>query len=843
MTPDGDEPSGLATIPAPDAGDVFLDYEGHPFWRPDGGLLFLFGWLTRGASGEMSYQAWWAHDLVQEAALTERFIAYLTERRVAFPAMHVYHYNHTERSALVQMAAKHGVGEAALAALIDGGVFVDLLTVVRQSVQVGVESYSLKEIERLTGFERGHEIDRGAGAVVEYDAYMRDGAPHRLDAIARYNEDDVRATHALLDWLTAQRSVGLAWRVAAPEPEESAHADVDAQVLALHEFGAGTPEHVLGDALGYWRREWRVHLAGMLGSLQQDQGELFDDPDVITGLRCEGQVARIGKKGKPKPTPGMRFSFPTQELSRKLHDGANTAFATADGLLGYPTVDALDGDAGELTLVWDERCAELAVTPSTVVLNDYVSPKPKPAAVSALAAKLLDGTAALQRPLGDVLLRRDLPTFVAGGGPADGAFTDDLDSIVAWVTELDGAVVAIQGPPGTGKTFTGAHIVLALVKAGQRVGICAMSHHAIANLLAEVVEVFTEAGEIDTLHPIVRRDERHADEPDCVTVTGSNEACGDDGYNVVAGTTWLFSGKVMQAAPVDVLLIDEAGQLALVDALAASSSARNLILLGDPAQLPQVSQAVHPAGSGASVLEHILGAAATVPADRGVFLAETRRMHPDICRFVSEQFYDGRLGWHPSCANQHTSHSTGLRWIRAVHTGSTTSSVVEADLVHHHIVELLGTTWTDANGLDRMLGAGDVMVVAPYNDQVNLIRDVLQRDHRTNGVRVGTVDKFQGQEAAAVFFTMTTSTAADMPRGPGFLFSKNRLNVAISRARCLAYLVCTDDLLDSRARDVEEMKLIATLCAFVEAATELPGPEPRNCDDRVESGCSVPTGR
>ena len=819
---DTDEATGLATLPEPNAGDVFLDYEGHPFWRPDCGLLFLFGWLTHDPSGGLSYHDWWAHDLAQEAEMTERFITYLAERRAEFPGMHVYHYNHTERSALEQLAGKHGVGEIALRTLIDGGLFIDLLTVVRQSMQVGVESYGLKEVERLTGYERGHEIDKGASAVVEYEAYMRDRDPARLVGIARYNEDDVRATHALLNWLIAQRPAELEWRAAAFDPEENTYADLDTQVAALHAFGLNTPEHLLGDALGYWLREWRVHLAGMLVSLQQDQSDQYDDPDVIGGLVCEGPVERIGKKGKPKPTPGMRFTFRPQQLSPKLHDGTKTVFTAADDRIGYATVDALDRDAGELTLVWNERCSELGVVPSATVLNDSVSPNPKPAAVSALAARLLDGTASTDRLLGDVLLRRNLPSFGNGGGPAAGAFTDDLESILAWATNLDGAVVAIQGPPGTGKTYTGAHIVLALVRADKRVGICAMSHAAIANLLREVVKVFTAAGEIDSLRAIVKSDDRQEDAPAGVTVTTDNKWCAKDEYNLVAGTTWLFSGNDMQAAPVDVLLIDEAGQLALVDALAATSSARNLILLGDPSQLPQVSQAVHPNDSGASVLEHILGTAPTIPAERGVFLGQTRRMHPDICDFISQQIYDGRLGWHPSCAIQTTSHGTGLRWLRAVHSGSTTSSLVEAQLVHRQIIELLGSSWTDAAGTTKVLQPNDIMVVAPYNDQVNLIRDVLRSDARTSAVRVGTVDKFQGQEAAVVLFTMTTSTAADMPRGPRFLFSKNRLNVAISRARCLAYLICTDELLDSRARDVEEMKLIATLCAFVDAATKIP---------------------
>ena len=278
----------------------------------------------------------------------------------------------------------------------------------------------------------------------------------------------------------------------------------------------------------------------------------------------------------------------------------------------------------------------------------------------------------------------------------------------------------------------------------------------------------------------------------------------------------------LASAPVDVLLVDEAGQLGLADALAASRSARNLVLLGDPLQLPQVSQAAHPGGSGLSVLEHVLGDDVTIPPDRGVFIQETRRMHPDVCSFISDEIYQGRLTSHASCEAQGTQFGTGLRWIRAEHAGRTSLAPEEADLVRTEIGRLMGTPWTNADGESRPLTAHDFMVVAPYNNQVNHLRAHLDADPLTRGVPVGTVDKFQGRQAAVVFFTMTASSSAEISRGTDFLFSRNRLNVAISRARCLAYLVCTEDLLNTRARDVADMRLISTLCSFVEAAQDVP---------------------
>jgi len=356
-------------------------------------------------------------------------------------------------------------------------------------------------------------------------------------------------------------------------------------------------------------------------------------------------------------------------------------------------------------------------------------------------------------------------------------------------------------------------MIRTLVNAGLRVGVTAMSHAAIDNLVQAVVDRFAEEGDSEQLRAVRKAKEgsvrgiRYVDD-------NANVARGD--FNVVAGTTWLFASKPMRENPVDVLVVDEAGQLGLADTVAATISATNVILLGDPQQLPQVSQASHPGGSGASALEHLLDGELTVSPGRGVLLETTWRMHPDVCEFISEVMYGGKLHSHESCIGQSAAGETGLRWLRAEHKGCSTESPEEAAIVVAKVQELLGQPWTDQRGETRPLTMGDFMVVAPYNDQRRCITEALRVDPATRSVEVGTVDKFQGQEAAVVLFSMTTSSSEFMPRTADFLFSKNRLNVAISRARCLAYLVCTDELLDTRARDVEEMALISALCSFVE---------------------------
>lgn len=805
---------GFEFLPKPDDGDVFLDFEGHPFWRPDAGLFFLFGLIERDDSGAWIYRPFWAHDTQEETTQVADLIEHLAERHGRFPGMHVYHYNHTERSALQNLAGRNGAGEAALGRLIQAEVFVDLLAVVRNSIQVGAESYSLKVVERLADYQRSHDIAKGAGAVVSYERYMADGDRAELEAIAAYNEDDVRATLALRDWLVAQRPAGLPWRPPPGEPDEIV-VDIADMVARFHEFPEGTSEHLLGDLLGYWTNEWWAYLMPKLAQAQQDTADLMNARDAIAAMSHVGEVPRIGKRGNELKNPAMRFAFPAQQFGDFGDEEARVLYTLPDGT--WRAADVHNFDEGELQidLMWGDRQREAGHLPETVIFHKWISGEKMRLALFDFAERLLEGRN--PSPATEALLRRDLPRFRPGGGPQNGVFSDDLAEMVSWANELDGSYVAVQGPPGTGKTYRAAHMIHALVTAGKRVGVTAPNHRSIENVLREVIAVFTRYGDLALLNGV--RVKSRGDKPELDGFTyGDNSKAAMPEFNVVAGTSWLFSSEQMADTPVDVLLIDEAGQFALADALASSRSARNLILLGDPLQLPQVNMANHPGGGGRSALGHVLGDAPTMPAERGVFIEQTRRMHPDVCRFISEQIYQGKLGWDKDCERQTTVAGTGLRWLPARHEGNVTSSAEEAEIIAAQIAELIGTPWTNFHGDVKPLAVDDFMVVAPYNDQKRTIREAINRDPRTAGVPVDTVDKFQGGTAAVVFFSTAASSGADVVRGVDFLFSRHRLNVAVSRARCLAYLVCTEELLNTRARSVEEMRCIAALNAFVEWA-------------------------
>jgi predicted RecB family nuclease len=804
---------GLEKLPQPDLGDVFIDFEGHPLWRPETGLFFLFGSLEHDADGQWDYRTWWAHDKKSETTAAEELIAYIAGRREQFPAMHAYHYNHTERSTLQNLADGHPGAESQLKELVDTGAFVDLYEVGLNAIQIGAESYGLKCMEKLTDFQRNHEIDKGAGAVLMYEHYMTHAEAADLAAIADYNEDDVRATRALRDWLVANRPPDTAWRAAYTEPEDDTR-ELDETVVQLH--AQGPDEHFLGDLLGYWSRERRAYIGPRLAKLAADPEDQLSDPEIIGELTCDGEFERRHKTTDEPILPGMRFAFPAQQLDKFPRTGGSVLFASEEPTVYYCGIVRLDRDAYELDLVWNNELR--APIPRAVAYYDWVEATPKPQALQEFAQEILDGGAATDTATTS-LLRWDLPRFT-GNGPGEGPFTADLADLADRVTRLDHSYLAVQGPPGTGKTYTAAHLVHALVLGGKRVGITAVSHPAINNLLTQVVEVFRQHGDTESLKA-VRQTSGSAGLPADVKKAwklGSNSTCAKSEFNLVAGTTWVFASPEMRDSPVDILVVDEAGQMSLADTLAASLSAHNLFLVGDPLQLPQVTQASHPGNSGRSVLEHILGDETTMPADRGVFLSESRRMHPDVCDFISQQIYDDRLESYPGCKRQNTVAGTGLRWIRAGHTDNTTSSPEEAHLIVAEILRLMGTEWTDHKGNEKPLRPKDFVVVTPYNDQRRLLRERLEAHSETAGIDVGTVDKFQGQEAAVVFFSMATSSGENVVHGKDFLFSRSRLNVAISRARCLAYLVCTEDLLNTRAKSVDEMRLIATLNAFVECA-------------------------
>ncbi len=440
----------------------------------------------------------------------------------------------------------------------------------------------------------------------------------------------------------------------------------------------------------------------------------------------------------------------------------------------------------------------------------------------------------------DLLLR--LPPRIAGvAAPLQQTGETPLQAAVRLGLRLDGGTLAVQGPPGSGKTYTAAQMIVALVRDGHRVGVTANSHKVIGHALDKVNEAAEEAG------VNVRIGQRPGQEepPTCATARDlaspaeARAALAAGEVDVVGGTAWLWSRQELEGS-VDVLFVDEAGQFALANAVAVAPAGRSVVLLGDPQQLEQPLQGSHPPGAERSALGHVLGDEAVIPGHLGLFLADTWRLHPDVCAFTSEVFYEGRLASEPTLARQALvgvapADGTGLRWLPVEHDGDATESIDEGALIAGLVRELLEAEarWTDRKGVSHAITLDDVVIVAPYNAHVERVAKALA-DAGYPGARVGTVDKFQGQEAPISIYSMATSSPELAPRGMEFLYSLNRLNVATSRARCAALVVASPALVRVACHSPRQMQLANALCRLVELAGRegaVTGAPPRHSSD------------
>jgi uncharacterized protein len=832
----GVEPGlGLSRLPAPSPGDVFLDLEGDPFVE-GGGLEYLFGWATLDAPERPAYRAEWATSREAEKRAFEAAIDALLERLERHPDLHVYHFGAYEPAALKRLMGRHATREEALDGLLRGQRFVDLHAVVRQGLRIGVEAYGLKQLEAVHGFTR--ELDLRLASLhkhaLERALELADAASIRAEeraAVEAYNRDDCLSTWRLRDWLERVRAERIAAGEALPRPvpragEPSEALDERTQRLrSLMERLAGDvprepsersgEQHarwLLANLLEWHRREdkaswWEFfRLAGLAPE------DLRDEKHGLVGLELVGCV------GGTDRAPVHRYRFPVQDHDVRRGQTLNTDVDTEIG-----TVAGVD--LGARTVDVKKRVAARDSHPGAVFAHEHVPAKPIPEALERLATWVVEHGIDAPGPFRaarDLLLGHPPRLCSAAGGPLAREHESSLEAATRLALALDYGVLPVQGPPGTGKTYTGARVICQLVNAGKKVGITAVSHKVIRNLVDEVLDAAQELGV--PLQCVQKADPDGASARAGLVVVEDNRALdralADGAAQVGAGTVWVWA-RDDAVASVDYLVVDEAGQLSLANAVAAAKAAKNVLLLGDPRQLEQPMQGTHPDGCDASALDHLLRGLDTIPDDRGLFLAETWRLHPALCEFTSGLFYDARLRARPGCGVQALRGPTrfagaGLWLCTVEHEGNQTSSPEEVDRVAELVAELTapGVTWIDAANEERPMTLADVLVVSPYNAHVAALRARLPAD-----ARVGTVDRFQGQEAPAVIYAMGTSSPDEAPRGLEFLFSLNRLNVATSRARCACILVASPRLLEVDCHTPRQMRLANALCRYRELAT------------------------
>jgi uncharacterized protein len=690
--------------------------------------------------------------------------------------------------------------------------------------------------------ERVGGITNAGFSIVEYERWIEEGRPEILAAIAAYNRDDCVSNLRLRDWLEDRRVQALAehpeWypdgSVPRPGPRDGAPPRELAEAQALtrvreDRLREGLPaardqrsedqqaRWLLAAILDWNRREAKPQWWDQFRLRRADIDELTADASALGGLTFDREIGPIAKSVL------RRYRFdPDQDT--KIDVGRKVQALGPDSDEDPFAAEVIDLDP--ITGTVDLKVGWTAAHPRALIPTGPVRTDAQWRALGRLAEHVIengiDGPGPW-RAARDLLVRR--PPRIAGLASGTPLLGDGADSLVVarrYALALEETVLPIQGPPGTGKTHTAARMIVDLVAAGRRVGVTAQSHRVIGNALEKVVAAATEAG-------LCIRIAQKTDDGDAVSEgierISSNEAA-EAGlrtrtFDVVGGTAWLWAREEMDAS-VDVLFVDEAGQFSLANALAVSGAGASLVLLGDPNQLPQVSNGTHPEGAEASALEHLVGDASTIAAERGLLLGTTYRLHPDINAFISPAFYDDRLKTDPANARQAVGGGwpvggTGVRHVRIHHRDAGNRSREEAAWIVEAIEALVGRSWVDRRGDERRLKVEDILVVAPYNAQVAEIgrRAEARLGQRAN---VGTVDKFQGREAPVAIYSMTTSTPDDAPRDIEFLYSANRFNVAISRAFGLAVLVANPALLQVACRTPEQMRLLNALCRFVEIA-------------------------
>jgi len=831
---------GLATLPSPSPGDVFLDLESNPYVL-DQGLEYLIGFLAFDASMDKRYESLWAFNRLEERKAFEDFIEVVMDRWQSDPAMHIYHYAPYEPTAIKRLAGRHGTCVDEVDELLRAGMFVDLYRAVRQSLRASVESYSIKRLESLYAFSRAVPLREANVALNTFEAALALGGQRDieslLETIKGYNQDDCVSTLRLRDWLETLRTEHEACTgQAIPRPETRSGKpglDLAAQLDEVSDVkdrlisdlpddeAAWTEEQrarwLLAQMLEWHRREEKSAWWEYFRLCELSDDELQEDKTALGGLEY------VGEAGLIKRSVIHRYRFPPQDHA------IDRALEVRDPRTQKSAGDLIAIDDHDRTIDLKRGATSSVPHPSALIPFDIVDSEVLRSSLLRVASAVADGGMVGQgifQAARDLLLRRGPRSLEDMSAPligTDGFLSESARRLVRSLS-LQPCVLAIQGPPGSGKTYSGARMIVELVRDGRRVGITAVSHKVITNLLHEVCRHASEVGV--PLRAIQKCNDGDQCRVAAVTQAADNQAVSSairgGSAQVAAGTAWLWARPEM-ANSVDVLFLDEAGQISLANTLAVSQAATSIVLLGDPQQLDQPQRGIHPPGAEVSALGHLLNGHATISASQGLFLSETRRLHPDVCSFTSEVFYDGRLQPRPENARQRLNcdtllDGTGLRFSPVEHAGNQSESPEEVERVGAMVEHLLQTraTWSDKEGRKHALRAEDVLVVAPYNAQVAALMEKLPP-----GTRVGTVDRFQGQEAPIVFYSMATSTPEDAPRGMEFLYSLNRLNVAVSRAQCVAVLVASPRLFQVECRTPHQIELASAFCRFLEMASSV----------------------
>jgi uncharacterized protein len=827
---------GLNRLPEPNKGDIYFDIEGDAFY-PGGSLEYLLGYAFLDKEQKLCYEKYWATTRAEEKLAFEKFMIFVTTRWKQYPNLYIYHFAPYEPSAIKRLARTHATFEKEVDELLRAERFIDLHAVFKEALLASVERYSLKDLEKFTKYtrvadlhdaSRARKVLESALELSEFNALPKD----TLTIVEQYNADDCLATEALHQWLEKLRSelIKEGKEFQRPVPGEAIAnekiqaMDIRSQALfnALtknlpDDKSLWTQEHhakwLLAHQIDYFRREdksawweyYRVH--------EMEHEDLVDERKALTGLQY---LETLPLKPREK-TQTHRYSFHPQETS--IDEGDEVHEVKGEKVGTVQAVSLINN-----TIDIKKMAKTVDVHPNAIHVYERIDPGSLATSLMNFASVIDEDGLAHTGPhhaSKDLLMRRKPKLQDGTEGASLLPDEDPVTGAIRLALNLDKSILPIQGPPGTGKTYTGAKMIIALVKAKKKIGITAISHSVIRTLADKVKALADEENfKIEFVHKVTDKSDNA---PAHITETNDSKKAiaALDEQKVVCGTVWLWADDNSRET-LDYLFIDEAGQMSLSHALAASRAAKNIVLLGDPQQLEQPQKGSHPEGSDVAALTYLLEGHPTMPEGKGLFLAHTRRLHPSITQFTSEIFYESRLQSLPGLERQQISGSThfddaGLFYVPVTHRGNQSKSREEIEVTANIVEQLLGSaSYINARGEKRPITKEDILIVAPYNAQVAALIEKLP------GMHIGTVDRFQGKEAPVVIYTLTSSTVDDAPRGMNFLFSPNRLNVATSRAQSTCILIASTTLLQADCHTIEQMKWANALCRYVELANSYP---------------------
>jgi len=853
----------LRTLPRPSPNDLFFDFEGYPAFEPNG-LEYLFGILENPVDEAGSFHPLWAHDFDQERqALIE--CMQLFAIKLSDPTAHIYHYGDYEISALRRLTQRHGILVDELSGMLETQRFINLQRVVEQCLLIGAENYSIKSLEPFYGHSRSEtEVQTALGSIDAYWLYLRQtatgdevAAAKNLSEIEDYNFSDCVSTHGLFKWLSSFAGAHEDYdeyleqlnetlrisdearqkRIQLTDEQEAIRSKVAARIDVLVENGLVSSEsyrihQTLLHAIDFYPAEARANFVERIVRLNAPVQALEDDPKVLVirtaNLRDEGVTEAAGR------TQAFRTYFyefdAGQSFSVKPDADLQARITSELGLNNASAVKVLDCTESGIRFKQIIRDHEIGRPFDLLFEFTSISTTSKESQVFNQVEAILDSWRDPRQPvprglaIADLLARNE-PALTEGESLTTVSGQTATARVSSAVSLMQATTLCIQGPPGTGKTYLASRVIKQLIEAGKTVGVTSNSHSAIENLMSGC----HEAG--IPLNLLIKKPQ-NADDKRTPEAAGFTLVADKDiatlrqkiaAGHVVGGTSFDFVKTQYLAKPFDYLFIDEAAQFSLVDAIAVSASAKNLVLLGDPQQLTQVVQATHLGEVDESALGYFMARHPTIPASHGFFLERTWRMHPELNTIVSQLSYQGQLLSEEisTTARAISGHSPGLKMKKMAHHGFSSRNPIESKEVVNQVKALLQQSYSDQNPEapeKRQMTQQDILVVSPFNAQVNLIKDTLKAEGLQE-IEVGTVDKFQGRQAAAVIVSLAASDAQSAPRGLGFVLDRNRINVAISRAKVVCIMIYGNQLTGSKHRNIEDLQATSRLLTLEKLAS------------------------